>query len=145
MIVQNCLITLSHSAGAEVRQFKCTMRLGKQIVGEINKELGYGQVEQIDAHRLTFKLGNFFLPQTDAEWLADYVYDTDKTIGYDDMTFSVVNGPNNLDLEFEPIGGLNARATCDLEFVEAEIRGRVRETVDEETRETVPGETRETT
>lgn len=144
MIVQNCLLTFSYSAGAEVRQLKCTLLLGKQIVGDIDKELDYDWTEVIDEHRLTFKLDNFSLSLADAEWLADYVYATDKTIGFDSQTFSVVNDTENYDLEFEPIKGSHARATCSLEFVEATIRSRRRVTIDGEIRVTEDPKTRVT-
>lgn len=145
MIVQNCLLTFGYGAGAEVRQLKCTLRLGKKIAGDIDEELDYDKTEVIDGHWITFKLDNFNLTLADAEWLADYVYATDKTIGYDDMTFSVVNDIRNHELEFEPIKGSNARATCELEFIDAELHGRTRETVPGEIRETVDGKIRETT
>jgi hypothetical protein len=145
MILQNNLITFGYSAGAEVRSLYCDMLIGQKVLGEVDEELDGGRVETIYFTRLSYKLDNFMLTKADANWLADYVWATDKTINYDGNNFRIVNGPGNYDLEFEHVRGSNARATCDLTFFEAEIRRRRRVTVDGEGRVTEDADTRITT
>lgn len=147
MIVQNCLITFSYSSGAESRSLRCTMRLGLKIYGEILTDLAFSLAESVVDSRLVFDLSNFFMTDADAEWMADYLYATDKTILYDGVEFPVVNDGSNRDIEFSPIRGLTARVTVGLRLLETDptAHGRnVRVTVDDETRVTIDADTRVT-
>lgn len=147
MILQNSLILFSYGSGVNSRSLRCTMRLGIQVFGEISKDIEYLLSEVYPDSRLVFDLYGFSMEDADAEWMADYLFATDKTIRYDGIEFPVANSDGNRSIEFLPIRNSNARVTCSIKLLETDptAHGRnVRVTVDDETRVTIDADTRVT-
>ena len=114
--ISDAEITLGRSDSETASYNATTFLFGIEIEGEVDELLDYTLSEAHHAIRQTFEYELENLELSDLTWLADYLYDTEKTLTVDGVLYGVVNDKGNYKKMIELWGATTARAKIKLKF-----------------------------